>query len=240
MSARRALIVNADDFGRSARINEGIVQAHEHGIVTSASLMVRWPAAAAAATYAASHPSLSVGLHFDLCEWSFADGEWSASYEVLAGSERSSVQAELERQLEAFSELVGRRPTHLDSHQHVHRDEPVRSALQAAGARLRVPVREGAPGITYRGDFYGQDGRGAPYQEGISRERLIAIIRSLPAGTTELGCHPAAEPELESSYAHERPVELSVLCDPAVAAAVRDERVELCTFADVVAVEALR
>ena len=41
----RAVIVNADDFGQSAGINRGIVEAHERGIVTSASLMVRWPAA---------------------------------------------------------------------------------------------------------------------------------------------------------------------------------------------------
>jgi predicted glycoside hydrolase/deacetylase ChbG (UPF0249 family) len=240
MSATRRLIVNADDFGRSSGINEGIAQAHEHGIVTSASLMVRWPAAAEAATYAARHPSMSVGLHFDLCEWSYTEAEWRAAYEVVPGTEPASVWDELARQLEAFAELVGRAPTHLDSHQHVHREEPAGSALRAAGARLGVPVRGCAAGIAYRGDFYGQDGRGAPYPEGISRGRLIEIIRSLPGGTTELGCHPAAAPELESSYAHERPHELSVLCDPAVAAALREERVELCSFADVAAVEALR
>jgi len=41
MSDRRYLIVNADDFGQSPGVNRGIIQAHEHGIVTSASLMVR-------------------------------------------------------------------------------------------------------------------------------------------------------------------------------------------------------
>jgi predicted glycoside hydrolase/deacetylase ChbG (UPF0249 family) len=43
------LIVNADDFGQSAGINRGIIAAHEQGMVTSASLMVRWPAAHEAA-----------------------------------------------------------------------------------------------------------------------------------------------------------------------------------------------
>src|SRR5437870_3779943 len=43
--AARYLIVNADDFGLSPGVNRGIIEAHEHGIVTSASLMVRWPAA---------------------------------------------------------------------------------------------------------------------------------------------------------------------------------------------------
>ena len=43
------LIVNADDFGLCAGVNQGIIEAHERGIVTSASLMVRYPAAEAAA-----------------------------------------------------------------------------------------------------------------------------------------------------------------------------------------------
>jgi hypothetical protein len=61
------LIVNADDFGLSGGVNAGIMAAHEHGIVTSASLMVRWPAA----RYAAGHPRMSLGLHLDLGEWAF-------------------------------------------------------------------------------------------------------------------------------------------------------------------------
>ena len=53
----RALIVNADDLGRSSGINRGIGIAHERGIVTSASLMVRLPAAREAAAYARGLPS---------------------------------------------------------------------------------------------------------------------------------------------------------------------------------------
>ena len=55
--AARVLIVNADDFGLSAGVNRGIVEAHERGIVTSASLMVRRPAAREAADYARTHPA---------------------------------------------------------------------------------------------------------------------------------------------------------------------------------------
>ena len=40
LAARRAVIVNADDFGQSAGINRGVIEAHERGVVTSASLMV--------------------------------------------------------------------------------------------------------------------------------------------------------------------------------------------------------
>ncbi len=47
--AKRALIVNADDFGQSFGVNRGIMEAHQRGIVISASPMVRWPAAREAA-----------------------------------------------------------------------------------------------------------------------------------------------------------------------------------------------
>src|SRR5207249_100992 len=78
------LIVNADDFGLSPGVNRGIVAAHEQGIVTSASLMVRWSAAAAAADYGRGHPALSLGLHLDFGEWAYRGGAWVRLYKVVS------------------------------------------------------------------------------------------------------------------------------------------------------------
>ena len=94
----RRLIVNADDFGQSEGINRGIIQAHDRGIVTSASLMVRWPAAAAAAAWAREHPQFSVGLHIDLGEWAFRAGEWTPLYQVVELDDTESVAGEVDRQ----------------------------------------------------------------------------------------------------------------------------------------------
>src|SRR6476661_6659592 len=127
MMANRRLIVNADDFGQSEGVNHGIIQAHENGVVTSASLMVRWPAAAAAAAYARERPQLSVGLHLDLGEWSFREGAWHPVYQVVPVEDAAAVREELLRQLDAFHALMGTGPTHVDSHQHVHTREPARS-----------------------------------------------------------------------------------------------------------------
>jgi predicted glycoside hydrolase/deacetylase ChbG (UPF0249 family) len=223
------LIVNADDFGRSKGINRGVVLAHENGIVTSASAMVRWPAAEEAAELARAHPMLSVGLHVDLSEWTYSDGEWRPSYEV-ASDDPAAVAAEVEAQLARFSSLYRGEPTHLDSHQHVHQGEPLRSILLEAGRELGIPVRHFAPGIVYRGDFYGQTAKGEPLPDAIALESLLRVLSSLPDGVTELGCHPASEPELSSSYATERPEELRVLCDAQVRAAVEAGGIELRSF----------
>jgi predicted glycoside hydrolase/deacetylase ChbG (UPF0249 family) len=226
----RALIVNADDFGRSPGVNEGVIRCHEQGIVTSATLMVRWPDAVEAGAYSRASETLGVGLHFDLGEWVYRDGTWEAAYQVLGDERPKTISEELDRQLELFDRLVGRPPTHLDSHQHVHRDEPVRGVVLAAAARLGVPVREATPRIAYSGAFYGQDGKGTPVPEAITVEALIAEIEALPLGITELGCHPATAVDLETTYGEERLREVETLCDARVRAAIERGGIELRAY----------
>ena len=233
MSEPRILVVNADDFGRSPGVNRGIVEAHERGIVTSATLMVRWPAAELAARDARDHPDLSVGLHLDLAEWEYRDGGWRAIYEVIDADDRTAVEDEVEAQLERFRQLLGRPPTHLDSHQHVHQHDPVRTALAKAGRRLQVPVRNVTPGITYCGGFYGQDGEGNPYPDAITVPALVALLRELPSGITELGCHPGFAEDLENVYRDERRTEVETLCDPRVRSAIEELGIELRPFSAV-------
>lgn len=232
MPVKRYLIVNADDFGLSAGVNRGVVRAHAEGIVTSTSLMVRGPAAAEAAHCAARYPRLSFGLHVDLAEWVYCDGEWVLRYEVVPAGNEEAVTAEVSRQLEAFRRLLGKDPTHLDSHQHAHRNEPVRQVLTRLAEQLSVPLRSFTPEIQYCGDFYGQTGEGDPYPEGISLAGLQKTIENLPAGVSELGCHPGEDEQLDSVYRRERMQEVAVLCDPQVRTALEARGVLLCSFAD--------
>jgi predicted glycoside hydrolase/deacetylase ChbG (UPF0249 family) len=233
MNAERRLIVNADDFGLSVGVNRGIIAAHESGIVTSASLMVRGRAAAEAAAYAQTHPRLSVGLHVDLGEWTFRDGEWVELYRVVSLDDDAAVQAEVSRQLATFCDLVGRDPTHLDSHQHVHREGPARRAVLSAGSRLDVPVRHQTHGVTYWGDFYGQDDEGQHYPDLISADALIALLLRLPPGVTELGCHPGEGELPDTMYVRQRADEVKTLCDRRVRAAVSSLGITLISFRDV-------
>ena len=227
------LIVNADDYGQSAGINRGIIETHERGIVTSASLMVRWPAAGQAAAYARSHPSLSLGLHFDFGEWHYCNGRWLKRYEVVAEDDPKAVKEEAWRQVAEFRSLTGTDPTHLDSHQHVHRRSALESVFLDIASDVGVPLRSYATPIRYYGGFYGQDDKGTSMPELIHVGTLIETLEALGNGVTELGCHPGYAGDLDSTYRGERAIEIETLCDPRIRTALASNGVELRSFADV-------
>lgn len=230
--SRRRLVVNADDFGLSRGVNRGIIEAHLNGIVTSTSLMVRssWATDGVNATRTA--PGLSVGLHVDLGSWEYIDGEWQVREAVVALDDADAVRDEVHRQVEAFIRLVGKTPTHLDSHQHVHRGEPARTVVSETAKRLSVPLRASTPGIVYCGEFHGQTSKGEPLPAAVSVDALVGIIRRLAPGVTELGCHPGYVASLRDPYATEREIELLSLCDPKIAEAITNADVELCSYAE--------
>jgi predicted glycoside hydrolase/deacetylase ChbG (UPF0249 family) len=232
--AERRLVVNADDFGQSRGINRGIVEAHERGVVTSASLMVRWPAAVEAAAYARRRSDLSVGLHVDLGEWVCQAGAWRPLYTVAPLDDAAAVMDEIARQVLRFRELMGRDPTHLDSHQHVHRREPAQSALATLANELGVPLRASDERIRYSGAFYGQTAEGEPWPEAITVAALVQTLEALPLGLTELGCHPGYADDGDTMYRQERAREVAVLCDPRVRQALARLRIQLTSFAGVV------
>src|ERR1041385_8110243 len=103
------LIVNADDFGASRGINRGILEAHQHGILTSTSLLVNTASSVEAAALSRRVPRLSVGLHADL-----------RSQLNDPATDSRALRDEMEKQLSRFGELMGRSPTHVDSHHNVH------------------------------------------------------------------------------------------------------------------------
>ena len=207
--------MNADDLGLSDGVNAGVFEAHVSGVVTSASLMVLRPAAAAAAEEARRHPDLSLGLHLDLDD---------------IQRDTDMIGFACRRQLESFRALTGQNPTHVDSHHHVHMCEPVTAAACEFADELGVPLR--GRGIRYEGGFFGRC-EGRQTLGLIAPEHLITLIGSLPPGWTELGCHPGRGVGRVSSYADERELELRSLCDPRIAAAISEYRIELCSFADV-------
>ncbi len=233
MAGEKYLIVNADDFGQSPGVNRGIIAAHERGIVTSASLMTRWLAAGEASLYAKEHPELSIGLHLDLGEWAYRAGAWVPLYTVVPLDDKSAVECEVSRQLDSFRCLVGRDPIHINSHQHVHMREPVRSVALQLCESLGVPLRDLCPEVHYFGRFYGQTWDGLPLPTHIRTDFLIDSLSTLPAGLTVIVCHPGDDvDDLNTMYRVERREELRVLCDPRLKAAIAAFGIRLCSWDD--------
>jgi chitin disaccharide deacetylase len=227
----RYLIVNADDFGYSSGVNRGVIEAHERGIVTSASLMVNQRAAAEAAAYARARVELSLGLHVELERWYSRSRSWLRLLHTEIGF-RKVVAAEIRRQLDRFCHLVGRDPTHIDSHHNRHRTEPARSILIDLAQELDVPLRHFNARVRYCGDFYGHIGRGQPNPEAILPEALVDLLGRLSPGVTELCCHPGYGEDVKDWYRKERLQEVRALCDPRVQAAVERLEIRLGSFGD--------
>ena len=232
------LIVNADDFGASSGVNRGIIEAHERGIVTSTSVMVLGAAALEAADYARRRPELGVGLHVELRSWRVQRRPWAR---VRSEGELQAVAArDVDEQLEQFRRLLGRDPTHLDSHHHRHRIESLRPIFLNLALELGIPLRHFARTVRFCGDFYGHDGRGRPKPGAITPEALIELLERLPYGVTELGSHPGYPNGLKTHYRDERTLEVRTLCDERVRAAVGRLGITLISFQDVVTVESSR
>lgn len=219
------LIVNGDDFGASRGINRGIMEVYERGALTSASLMIGMPAAREAVALAKGAPDLSVGLHVAMTNEDATPQFDFDNARVCA--------AEIEAQISTFCDAMGTLPTHLDTHQNVHRDERLRPLFVEAAARYALLLREHSP-VRYFSNFYGQwDDIAHP--EHISIESLLHMLRQeLHHGITELSCHPGyMGPEFASPYNIEREIEIRTLSDPQFLQFLRDNGAQLINFRDV-------
>ncbi len=223
------LIVNADDLGASPGITRGILEAQTQGILTSASLMVDTPWSAEAAALARLRPELSVGLHADLPAGAGA-----------AARGADLVRIALRHQYARFTTLMGRPPTHLDSHHNVHREAGLLECFLELSRDAGLPLRDHSP-ARYFPRFYGQWG-GESHPEQVGVESLLRMMEcEIQEGITELSCHPGyVDARAPSGYTDEREVELKTLCDPRVRAGLRTHGITLMSFHDLGPIAALR
>jgi predicted glycoside hydrolase/deacetylase ChbG (UPF0249 family) len=216
------LIVNADDFGASSGINRGIVEAHERGVLTSTSLMVNMPAVAEAVRFSRDYPSLSIGLHVNFTGES--DGP------VVDVDDTDACREELTQQFDQFAQSMGRLPSHIDSHHHIHRRRNLLPLFQDLAWRYRLPLREHSC-VTFFKRFYAQ-WDGGTHLDWISPGNLVRLLEAaLSDGITELGCHPGyVDPSFQTVYNTEREAELQTLCDSAVRAWLTEWNVTLINY----------
>jgi predicted glycoside hydrolase/deacetylase ChbG (UPF0249 family) len=210
---------------------------------------VNAPAAEQAADVVRENPGLGIGLHLAFTGMRStlgpraipslltAEGMLPAKPEGLGRAKPEHVLAEARAQLRRFREIVGRGPTHFDTHHHSHRLPAVLEAVLVLAWETGLPVRSASPEVhlqlvregirttdRFCEDFYGP----AAGVEGLCR-----IIGALEVGTTELMCHPAVvDDELRhgSSYAEPRAAELLALRSVEARHALQASGVKLVSF----------
>ncbi|MBV4467008.1 ChbG/HpnK family deacetylase [Pseudomonas sp. SWRI79] len=154
----RQVIVNADDFGLSSSENAVILGAFQAGVISSATAMANMPAFEEACVLARQPLLLGrIGLHFNLTygrplspsiltRSTFCDSQGVFNLSLPRHSlwlnrlDRDAVLEELEAQWQRCLDN-GLRPSHIDSHQHVHNIWPIGEVVARFAARQGVPVR---------------------------------------------------------------------------------------------------
>jgi predicted glycoside hydrolase/deacetylase ChbG (UPF0249 family) len=221
---RRFAIFNADDFGYSHGINRGIAEAHERGVVTSTTFIVNGAAVEEAVALSRRLPGLAVGLHVNFTNEAncFVDLE-----------DPFAIRRELRAQFARYCDLMGGLPTHLDSHQHVHRDRRVRPFFAELADEFALPLRDRPP-VVFKGGFYAQWEYGVSDPEKVSLAALERILRrELTEGVYEMSCHPGyVDPAFECVYHQDRELELQTLCDPRLPGVLDDAGIRLISYRD--------
>jgi len=151
----KQLILNADDFGMTRGVNEGIIRAHRDGVLTSATLMANGAEFDDAVSRAKSNPKLGVGCHLVLVGGpAIAPREKISSLvdangnlpESLAGLvarlssgfiRMKAIERELRAQIEKIRS-AGIEPTHLDTHKHTHAHPKVMEAVGRVAKELGI------------------------------------------------------------------------------------------------------
>lgn len=253
----KKLIVNADDFGFTADVNQGIVEAHRHGILTATTLMANGPAFSDAVRLAKENPTLDIGCHLVLVgDPPFPPTIAKLIPSIMVG--RIRIYDELAAQVRRIQD-AGIEPTHLDTHKHTHLLPQVLDAVTRIAEEFRIPW------VRRPFDFPAQPG-GVGWKNRLMRLRsgafarafqrrgcrstdwfagfritgnydaatLADLIRALPDGLTEFMCHPGVlGSDLRSARTRlkeSREAELLALTSLEVRTALAKARVELTSY----------
>ena len=218
------LIVNADDFGWSARVNAAVLRAHTDGILTTASLMVAEVGWADAVEIARDTPTLGVGLHvattFDrpllpavqIPHLVRPNGKFESdplkaglryAFSRAAGNE---LGREMEAQFERF-EQTGLPWDHVDGHQHFHMHPTVFRHLLAlcdryGVNRLRVPRESFASHLRGGGDGFTPVAAGALILQLLCRINLRILRRRKTLGGKPIFLCDQVYGDFQSSNMH--------------------------------------
>lgn len=213
----RCLVVNADDFGFTRDVNQGIIEAHTEGILTSTTLMATGATFDDAVRRARENPSLDIGCHLVLVGQA-PFPQTIAQLTQAVALKRICIYDQLSTQVRRILD-AGVKPTHLDTHKHTHLLPAVLDAvariseefripwvrrpfdlpLQAGGGNWKTEVANRAFGLVRsrfekvlrsHGCRFTDHFAGFRMTGNYDTASLVELIRSLPDGSTEFMCHP--------------------------------------------------
>lgn len=230
------MIVNADDFGFTRGVNQGIVEAHTRGILTATTLMAEGRAFEHAVELARANPTLDVGVHLVL----WPDGDLPQRLPSFLRRALSLSTVEVEALFAAQIQKVmaaGITPSHLDTHKHTHILPHVWKAMVAVAERFKIrwirsrllPGSRRPATLRHTDHFVGVRLTGKMTQSSLS-----TALSKLRPGVTELMCHPGhCDADLEAAPTRlkwSRQVELEALTAPETRALLVENGVELTNF----------
>jgi len=246
---QKNLIINADDFGLTPSVAEGILKAHQEGIVTSTTVLINSSMIETDILKLKSSPSLDVGLHLNVT-WGKPVSSPSRLKTLLGEDgffirkpnfdniDLKEVEMEWKAQIEKAKSL-GLKLTHLDTHHHTHAHPAFLDIIAEIAKREKLAVRSQNSWIRnflranairtpdhFVEDFYGE-GK-------TSQDHLESLLRFIPEGTTEVCCHPGfVDEELKkiSSYNAPRARELETLTNPELKGWLSQNEISLSNFA---------
>ncbi|EUJ32023.1 hypothetical protein MFLO_07532 [Listeria floridensis FSL S10-1187] len=231
------LIINADDLGYTKANTDGIFYAHQHGIVTSTTVLMNARHTAYALLEATHYPELGIGVHLTLTAGKpltepqtliGADGNFLHQLALRdAAVDLLEVEHEWTAQIERFTRLTDRKLTHLDSHHDVHFDARFFKIAKKLAAKFGVPLRGAYSQIPNVENAFPDPNR-------ITVQNLMAHLENLKTKpNTELFCHPGfsdAELRQLSSYADTRQKEIDVLTNDAIKNIIKNSTFQLTTY----------
>lgn len=219
------VLFNADDFGLTKGVTDGIIKAHTDGVVTSTTLMMNGYEVDYAVEQAKLHPSLKVGVHLVLT-WgnpisnavpdlitSNGTFKYKNTFHTMDHPDVEQVEKEWKAQIEAFLK-TGLPLHHLDSHHHVHGWEPMKEVIIKLATEYNVPIRYMESLANNKEILLTEKLWLNFYNDGIN-EDIFDELYELNVNSVEVMTHPAfIDNHLRqaSSYLGKREEELEILC----------------------------
>lgn len=246
----KKLIVNADDFGFTKSVSEGIIDGYTSGCITSTSMIVNFESARYAADLFKNNKGIGIGLHFNVTKGRpVADVEKVSSLVDKDGNFHSSrwydddnnkidvdeLILELNAQHDLFVELIGQQPDHFNIHHIYDFYSNYPKFYEYVTNKYHVPIRMDKYPCDYdRKIAYKVDT--LKYKEVTAEVIYSEMKKMLDKDILELAMHPGySSEELEklSSLTLEREKELELLKQDSFKENVNDLGYQLCSFKEI-------